>query len=236
MSTNKLTISTILFFTGIAVGLALAIVSMWADYEAIRYFFTGQVYDTFSGLECPALVSRSESASIFASIRNPTDRVAQPVYKVQMSGPLGQETREQIAIPPYETHTVEWTIDSSNIDLGSFIMAKITVVGFAGTKSREATCGIFVVNAGGLTGGQVLGITLTISLLGIFLGLAIWEREMEAATRGFMQPQRVRRALGLVVLLAMLFSLMGSWIPGLLFCVISVLLLAITILAAVRGA
>jgi hypothetical protein len=235
MSSKKLIISSFLFFVGITFGLALAIVSVWADYEAARYFFTGAAYDSFRGMECPSLMSRSETGTIYASIQNPTDRDVQPVYKVEMSGPLGQLIREQILIPPHETQRIEWTMNADNIDLGFFIMAKLTVLGFAGIPTREATCGVFVVDFWRLTGAQTLGVTLTISLLGILVGLAIWEKEMETATKGFVQPQRGRRALGLTVLLAMLTGLMGSWTAGILFCVLSVLLLVIILLAALRG-
>lgn len=227
MQPKKLIISSIIFFVGIALGLALAIVTIWPDYEAVRYFFTGAVYGQFSGLTCPALVTRSETATISASIENPWDQVAKPVYKVEISGPLGRLLREQISIPPHQTQTVEWTVNEDDIDLGSFIFTKITVLSFVTTPTREATCGIFVINLNGLSGKQVLGISLTISLLAIVIGLGIWESQMEAATKGFMQPQRVRRALALAVLLGMLSGLMGWWIAGIVLIVLAVLLLAI---------
>lgn len=235
MSSKKLISSSIIFFAGIALGLALAVTTIWPDYEAVRYFFTGAVFDPFRGMKCPAFVTRSETATISASIENPSDRVVQPVYKVEVSGPLGRMLREQISIPPHQTQKIEWTVNADDMDLRYFIFAKIAVLSFAGTPTREATCGIFVLNLNGLTGRQVLNISLAASVLGIFIGLLVWEREMETVTKGFMQPQRVRRALGVVVLLAMLSGLMGWWTAGILFCVMAVLLLVITLLAALRA-
>ena len=235
MSSKKTVISSIIFFGGVALGLALALTTVWANYEALRYFFTGAKYGPFRGLDCPSLVARSQTATLSASISNPEDQVVKPVYKVEISGPLGRMIREQISIEPHETQQVEWTVNAEDVDLGYFILSKITVLSYVSTPTREATCGILVLNLNGLTGGQMLGISLVLSLLGILGGLVMWEKEMETATKGFMQPQRSRRTLALVTLLAMLSGLMGWWTIGMVFCVLAVLLIVIIFVAALRG-
>ncbi len=232
MSSKKLVTSSIIFFAGIALGLALAILTVWSNYEAVRYFFTGAPYGPFSGMDCPVFVTRSETATISASIFNANDQIAKPFYKVEVSGPLGRSFKEQISIPPHQTQKVEWTVNADDIDLGSFIFSKVTVLAFIKTPTREATCGIFVVNLNGLTGKEVLGTSLVLSLLAITIGLGMWESRMDTATKGFMQPQRV---LAFVVLLAMLSGLMGWWTAGILFIVPAALLLAIILLGALRS-
>lgn len=227
MRSNKTIISSIVFFLGIAVGLALAIASISADYEAIRYFFTGVRFGPLRGLKCPALATRSDTVTISAPINNPRDRAVDPFYRVEVSGPLGRSFREQISIPPQQTQNAEWTVNADDIDLRYFIMTKITVLPFAGAPTREATCGIFVLGVDGPTGTQVLIISLVVSVLGITVGLRMWERQMEVVNKDRVQPQRVRRALALVVLLAMFSGLMGWWLAGIIFCVLAVLLLVI---------
>jgi hypothetical protein len=106
-------------------------------------------------------------------------------------------------------------------------MTKITLLPFAGLPTREAICGIFVLNLDCLTGQQALITLLAVSLFGIIFGLAMWERQMETANKGFMRSQHVRRALGLVVLLAMVSGLVGWWLAGIIFCILAILIFVI---------
>lgn len=225
-SKNSIT-GNIVFFVGIAIGLSLALVSIWADYEAVGYFFTGARFDAFPGMKCPILATQSETVAISASIENPSDRPVQPFYRVEISGPVGRMFGDQIPIPPHETRKAEWTVSTDDVDLRYFIMTKITLLPFAGTRASEATCGIFVLNLDGLTGKQVLIFSFVISLVGIIVGLRMWERRMAVVKKGTRQPQHVRRALALVVLSAMFSSLMGWFLAGFVLCVLAILLLVI---------
>lgn len=225
MRSKKSLISNILFFLGIAAGLSLAVLSIWADYEAVAYFFTGARFDSFRGMKCPVLATRSETVIIAASIENPSDRDARPFYRVEVSGPVGRTFSDQISVPPYQTHRAEWSVNADDVDLRYFIMTKLTLLPFAGLPTREALCGIFVLDLNGLTGQQVLIAFLAISLSGMIAGLVMWERQTEGVNKGVTQPQSVRRGLVLVVLLAMLSGLMGWWLAGIVFCVLAILLL-----------
>ena len=227
MRSKKSIISNIVFLLSIAAGLSLAVISIWADYEAVRYFFTGAHFDSFRGMRCPILASRSEAVTISATIENPSDRTVRPFYRVEVSGPVGRLLREQTSIPPRQTQKAEWIVNGDDVDLRYFIMTKITVPPFAGLPTREAMCGIFVLNLDRLTGQQALITLLAVSLFGIIFGLAMWERQMETANKGFMRSQHVRRALGLVVLLAMLSGLAGWWLVGIIFCALAILLFVI---------
>ena len=229
MRSKKSIIGSIVFFLGIAVGLSLAVASIWAEYEAVGYFFTGARFDRFPGLKCPILATYSETVTISASIENPGDRAVQPFYRVEVSGPLGRMFRDQIDIPPHKTQRAEWTVSTDDVDLRYFIMTKITLFPFAGTPTREATCGIFVLNLDGPTGTQVLIISLVASTIGIIVGLSVWERQMALVNKGVRQSQHVRRALGLVVLLAIFSSVMGWWLAGFVLCVLAILLLLIVL-------
>jgi hypothetical protein len=235
MRSKKTIISSIVFFLGIAVGLSLAVASLWADYEAVRYFFTGAHFDAFPGMKCPVLATHSETVTISASIENPADRAAQPFYRVDVSGPVGRMFRDQIAIPPHQTHRVEWTVNTDDVDLRYFIMTKITLFPFASAPTREATCGIFVLKLDGLTGKQVLIISLAVSLVAIIVGLRAWERQMGVVNKGLSQPQYVKRTLGLVVLFAMFSSLTGWWLAGIVLCVLAILLLVIMLFVSLTA-
>jgi hypothetical protein len=223
----KSIMSNIIFLLGIIAGLFLAGISIWADYEAVRYFFTGAHFDSFRGMRCPILASRSEAVTISATIENPSDRTVRPFYRVEVSGPVGRMLREQTSITPRQTEKVEWIVNGDDVDLSYFIMTKITVLPFAGLPTREAVCGIFVLNLDWLTGQQAMITLLAVSLFGIVFGLVIWERQMKTANKGFIRSEPVRRAIGLVVLLAMLSGLAGWWLAGIIFCALAILLFVI---------
>ena len=227
MRSRKTLISNIVFLLGIAAGLSLAVISIWADYEAVRYFFTGARFDSVQGMRCPVLASRSENVIISATIENPGDRPVSAHYRVEISGPLGRSFREQISIPPRQTQKAEWIVNEDDIALHYFVMTKITLLPFSGLPTRETMCGIFVLNLDWLTGQQALIALVAVSLFGIVFGLVMWERQVGTANKGSLRSQNVRRALAIVVLLGMLSGLLGWWPAGIIFCVLAILLFVI---------
>ena len=147
MGKNRIrTFGAVLFLAGIALGLALAAATIWANFEAVFYNYTQLAYDEFKGLHCPALMTTSETAAITATFNNPSNNIIYPYYEVQLStpGPL-QKFENQISVEPHQSQTVKWTVDSSNIDLGNFVIVKLTVLPLGTDSTRQTTCGIFVV-------------------------------------------------------------------------------------------
>jgi hypothetical protein len=225
---TKRTLGTVIFVLGLLLGLALAIVVLWGDFEATSYFNSGAGYAPFGGLNCPALMSPSEVATLSATFDNPGNREIQPYYEVEISGAAasrGLEGQPQVAA--HSSKTVSWTVDANDIDLGYFVMTRIDVLPFAGNPARESTCGIVVLNLLGLSGSQILGLWLGASLIGIVLGLGMSETGNEAGDRKERSVQNGLRAGGVAVLLALLTALIGSWVISLIFSAITILLLLI---------
>jgi hypothetical protein len=227
MRSTKSVVANLLFLVGIAAGFSLALISTWADYEAVRYFYTGARFDSFRGMRCPVIANRSETVRISATLDNPSDREVRPFYRVHVSGPLERSFENQITLAPGQAQTIQWTAAADDIDLQYFIMTKITLLPYAGLPAREAICGILVLNLDGLAGVHILIMSLGVSLFGIIGGLILGERQAKDINKTLTQPQLVRRALGLVVVLALLFGLAGWWLAGLAFCVLALLLLVI---------
>jgi hypothetical protein len=225
---SKQALGTIIFLAGLLVGLALAGAAIWGDFEGMSYFYTGAGYPAFNGLRCPVLMTRGEAARVTAKFDNPSDEEIQPYYQVQVSGLAAVRSFEnQVAVAPHASKTVEWTVDSNDVDLGRFIMIDMQVLHVAGVSTRESTCGIMVLGFPGLSGSQVLGAALAISLVGLALGLALREGRVEAIPGRDMTARNGMRAAGVAVSLAMLAGLMGSLLIGILFCAVTVLLLVI---------
>jgi hypothetical protein len=75
MNTKLLRIlSSTVFFLGVIIGFALAVISIWNRIEAVRYYFTGAKYDLFHGLRCPVMIAPTEEGMITALFQNARDQ------------------------------------------------------------------------------------------------------------------------------------------------------------------
>ncbi len=219
---------TAIFVVGLGLALLLALAAIWGDFEALSYFNTGANYASFGGLHCPVIMSRSEVAPVSATFDNPSSQPIEPYYQVKMSGLAAPRSFEkQLQLQPHSSTTVRWTVSASDIDLGWFVMVRLTVLPFAGNPARAATCGMVVLNLGGLTGRGVLPWTVALSLLGIVAGLSMREGKAPPQDNKESTLRNGMRATGVAVLLAMLTGFLGIWLVGLIFSAITMLLAVI---------
>lgn len=225
-----------LFYLGVLVGLALAAAAAWADFEGLSYYATGAGYRTFSGLDCPVLMSSWETGVLTAHFENTGSQKIEPYYEIEISGATASRHLEgQVAVPPHGQRDVAWTTDSRDVDLGYFVFAKLDILPVAGLPTRETTCGILVAEVPGLSGTQILSAALLISALCMIAGL-LWPAigfrlHREAAYDGTSgsNGQRPARALGLATAFGILAALGGWWLLALILMAISLLLLLISI-------
>ena len=224
---SKRIIGGVIFFFGIFVGLALALATIWDKYEAISYFFEGTTYAPFNGLHCPFLMARSETVIIRAVFDNPTDQEDEPYYKMEIGGIFPRDFHDQLSLPPHTSQSVQWTADANDIDLGFFIFAKLDIMPDGIYPTREATCGILILNISNLTGGQIFWCMLILSLIGISSGFALWRTTNNLLTGKALELQRAMLALAVLVLLSLFTGLMGWWLVGVALCAITILLIVI---------
>ncbi|MBI1794736.1 MAG: hypothetical protein HYR70_11170 [Chloroflexi bacterium] len=225
------TVSNVIFFFGIFLGLTLAITVIWAALEAQTYFYTGATYEAFNGLRCPLFLTRSETGTITATFDNPGGQEIQPYYKVETSGLLARRFENQFTLAARESKSVQWTVDANDIDLGSFIFVKLNILPDANHWTRQALCGIFVLNVPGLTGEQILISALLVSLLAIVIGFTLLNSLPD--TNASRNLGRAMQALGVSTLAAMLFAFIGSTLAALIFSVAAILLVFIILRFAV---
>jgi len=219
---------TAIFLAGVLLGLGLAIAAAWGDYEAMAYYDEGAGYAHFGGLKCPTLMSLSETGTVSGIFDNNTDEAIQPYYQVDIAATAStRHMEEQITVPARSSKTVRWTVDANDINLGSFILVKLDVLPVAGYSTREATCGIVVMNLGGLHGEVAFGLWLAVSLLGIATGLVLREAGSEPPTGSALSLRNGLRATGIITLLAMLSGIMGLWLIGLILSALMFLLLVV---------
>jgi hypothetical protein len=214
----------------------VAAASAWADYEGLSYFATGATYDPFQGLHCPVLLSQAEAGIVSSDFQNPTKKTIEPYYEVEISGLTASRQLEgHLVVGPGSIQDVAWTVDARDIDLGYFVLVKVDVLPVAGYRTREATCGILVVPLPGITGKSALFLIVLVSLLGMLAGYILPVVGVSAAEAARFDRQastpwrRLIQTLGIASALAMLSGIAGLWLPALMLCAISLLLLVISL-------
>ncbi len=80
-----------------------------------------------------------------------------------------------------------------------------------------------VINLPQFTGAQVFTIAMILVFGGILGGIFFWESLGKPVSGKLPEITRAMKTLGVLVLLGMLFSFMGSWLLGVLLFVASVL-------------
>lgn len=220
----RILFSVILTLAGISIGLFLAVLAVWADYESTSYGFLKRASTPLQGLSCPMFIGRNERRTVSVEVSNPTDRTLSPSIRTEISTSLDPDSKiDFVTLAPGEQTTMQRTVGPENIDLGSFIFVNALISTSYPIPDREITCGIFVlpIPRGSLL---VLYLGTAISLLCMSSGLlTLYKNGMLAG--------RMRSILLIVILtlLTMLFSFMGWWLPATLLLVLLILFLVISL-------
>jgi hypothetical protein len=222
-----LILSRAFFFIGVVIGFARSVVAIWDNLEATDYYFTGGTHAPFKGLRCPLVIAPHETGIVTAVFNNATNDEDNFFYRAEVSGKAFSKRKieGQIVVPPHQAKIFRFTVDANDIDLLFFILVKITIMPNSVHPAQEATCGMIVANIQGLTGSQVSLAALFLSILGVIIGLFLWEGTKTKVNR---DRPRIILFLGLVVLLTLLATYMGWWAVSTVLAVIIILLVIIS--------
>jgi hypothetical protein len=218
---------TLVYGLGVLMGLFLVTVGAWAGMESAFYGFPRLAEAGLGGFSCPILMTRNEAAAISLTLSNPTSQKISPAVKVEISTPaLPEEFLETFELAPGETKKLDWRVDAENIDLERFIFAKFLLYSAYPLTSREATCGIFILDLPG--SGRVLLPTLaTLSLLAMGAGLYGVSR-FGVGQAWESKNQRAMTFLSALLIVGFALNVWGRWMQALL--VLAVILLSLIIL------
>src|SRR5690349_9417883 len=171
MQKQKNTFLYILYTVGILLGVTIATLAIWADYEAASYGFPRRAQTPFKGLSCPIFMTRDEAQIIQIRLTNSSGKKISPSIRTEISTKLvTDEKLEFFELDPGESLLVERTIDSENIDLGQFIFAQASVFSARPLADQENTCGVFILPMRG-NGTVILIIASAISLVSTIISL-----------------------------------------------------------------
>jgi len=217
-----------LFLVGVLLGLFMAAGLSLASLEGFVYFGTHHSeQETLKTLRCPTILSGNESGLVTASITNTTDRVIQPIIKVQISDQLDlwHDLEQDASISPNKTQLFKWEIGPQDVAFGYLVLVKMRQSTAYLTPSRQDTCGTLVLNIPFLTGAQMLWT----GWLGAFLLMAAGIITWTLGNRPLIGRARFIRQAMLFLTLALLGGIAAGyfdlWLLGVICLVLSVLTL-----------
>lgn len=225
MRNNQATSITglLIYALGVMAGILLITISTWADMEAASYGFQRRSSDPLSGLACPILLTRNETGIISLSVSNPTDKPLHPSARTEISAEFEPKIFvESVDLEPGQSKKLEWTVGPENVDLGYFILANVQVYASYPIPNREKTCGILMVDLPG--SGKVVVIALAaVGLIGLSLGLYLIGK-LGPPEKAAAYTWNAIIFLTALIVVGLILSFMGSWIPAMGTLVISVLI------------
>jgi hypothetical protein len=219
---RKPLLSVLLTLSGILIGLLLALLAVWADYESTAYGFLRRAQASFGGVSCPIFVGRNESSVVSIKVSNPTDRTISPSVRTEISTPIEFDTKlEHIQLAPGEQMTLQRTVGPENVDLGMFIFVSTLVYSAFPLPDRQTTCGILMLPVSNGTLLLILGTALSLLFMaaGTYL---LYKYEW------FVWRSRSILFIVAVTVLAMLLAFMGWWLAAAILIILSILTLVIT--------
>lgn len=220
---RRLFLPVLLTLSGILLGLLLALLAVWADYESTAYGFLRRAQASFGGLSCPIFVGMDENSIVSIKVSNPTDRTISPSIRTEISTPVDFDAQlEHMQLASGQQITLQRTVGPENIDLGMFIFVSTLVYSSFPLPDRQTTCGILVLPVSNGTLLLILGTALSVLLMaaGTYL---LYKNEW------FVRRSRSMLFMVATTVLAMVLAFMGWWLVAAILVVLSVLTLVIAV-------
>jgi hypothetical protein len=203
-------LSALLFLVGVLLQLSLSSGVVWGEVEANLY--GTQVGYAGLKLNCPILLSSSESGRVSATITNSLDQDVLPVVTAEISRAGGMQRLSQtLSLAPHETRVVQWPVDASDIIFGRLILVNIIQSRYSDLDPRAGSCGILVFRLFDLTGNETLGLIFIGSLALILLGGILWWRMRAPLDELAEQTLKACSGLAGVTTLALPTALLRWW-------------------------
>ncbi len=217
------------FSIGLLLGMAVSGGVLWGDLEASLFDSALGADEPLKTLRCPVILTSRETGTVSATFTNPGDRAVVRLIRAHISNgfvTLMREVSDRLALEPGETRKLEWTVTPDDAAWGHFILVRVHVLRSSPLPSYTGSCGVLVMNLPGLTGNQIIVLTLLLSALSTMAGVALvaaGSRPPRGRAPGLIRGMGSLAVLGLATLLS---SLVGWWMAG-------ILLLLLTLIVAV---
>ena len=209
----------ILLAIGILVGTALVGIATWGDMETVLFFPPSTADKDLSNLRCPILISSQETGTVYVNYNNSSTFDATPIVVVtisQGSTMITDDFTSHPTVPAGTTQKLSWAVVPAEAAYrGHLILMRVLINRSYPLPSRSGTCGIVVLNLGGLSGEEVVYGGFLVSILFMLAG-SIWLLSTRKSFPG--QRDTLRGGvlfIVVVVILGLIASWFGLWFVGL---------------------
>ena len=221
----------IIFALALILGVLLCLVRAIPDLEATMFGFIKFGYPALSSMRCPPLMTTSDRQPVTIKLKNNLDRPLAYSVTAQFSSPvLINSVSDRLELQPGETRVLSWDVSQENINMGSFIFARVFTSAAKAQGMNESLCGTFVMNLP-LTGGPVIYFAaIFVTALFIVLGLWLWRRNTLLSEPHLVAQFTWMRFNAVLIVIGVIAGYMDSWFASLL-CVFLILLTTVVYLA-----
>ncbi|MBK8985764.1 MAG: hypothetical protein IPM39_06730 [Chloroflexi bacterium] len=220
-------LSILLYVVGLVAGLWLAGGTIWVNLETSLFASGVQREAKLTPLDCPKLLSATETGVVRTKFSNETERPLNFVVRANISNgylTLIRQERATLRLQPGETQELAWEVAAADAVYGRVIMVRVNVLRNLSNPARDATCGILLIRSP-LTGGQAVALALLLTVGGMGGGLALWIWSKRPLTGRAREMTWIAGWLALLVMMLVAAGLLRYWMIG-------VLLLAFMLLMA----
>jgi hypothetical protein len=229
-------ISIILISLGILIALFLAVSFNWAYLELPLYFdydFTSVKMDNqqYSSLNCPYLLTSSETGQISLDIPNTTDKPINVLFRAYVSYMNGVARTVELnpTIPIGELSTLKFEVNSSDVFYHYFIFVKTYQFSTYNTPARMGSCAILMLPISFLSGDQVLILSILLMGLCLIVGIYAWRKYNDPLRGLALNTHNALIILSVLLSMALIAGMRGWLVLGLLLLVVVLLLIFVTI-------
>jgi hypothetical protein len=222
------TLAVVVFAAGVLLGLALVTGATWADLEASLFDSSMTADEALGTLRCPVLITRTESGTISATIKNPTERRKNRYVRAHISQgylTVMREENTKFEVESGAKRELEWGVNPEDAVYGRMILARIHVFGSYPLPAMHQSCGILVLDVPGLSGRAFVALVVVVSCLLMAIGLGLWSVAERPMLRRARNASAAMVAMAVIVVLGLLTIAVGWWEAGVLSLVVVVLLL-----------
>lgn len=222
--------AALIYAAGVLLGLVFLAFTIWSDLEATLFETWMRADSTLSTLSCPVMITRDEVGLITVRVDNKLDRDTTVLVRTHISDgfvTVIQALDVRPTILAGEAETLLYEIEADNAVWGLFVLARVYVAATYPEPSRGAMCGVLLAPITGLTGSQLAAILVTLSILGMVVGLFLWVRSQRDLAGRSRELTYAMLVLTLALVIGLLFGLPGQWMIALLFGVVAVFMVVI---------
>lgn len=226
------TLTMTIFTLSAVVGFALLLISVWGDVEASMFDVSNKGEESLGTLVCPVIITPQDTGEFSVKLENPLERDIMSAVRVHVSSgyvSLMTEDNIKVDLAPNESKKLAWSVNPEDAAYGKMVLVKVFLFRNYPIPSKDATCGIFVVNTPHFSGRQILFSGLGFSFIGMLAAIGMWQFNNRLMNGNKRELFRSMTILAGAIIIGVVSSLMGWWLLGAIGIVVSALLTVITI-------